>query len=83
MIVVDGVIGLIVVVVVITLGVLRFQKNETKAGQVKRLHAENARYRKFMDDLDRDAYAQYTVSNNLFAGNVLDLIRNFNREDSK
>jgi hypothetical protein len=67
------------IVAIIALTVWAVTRNESKVGELKRLREENKAYKILVDILDRDAYAEYTVTNSPFAGNVLDAIR---RHDS-
>jgi hypothetical protein len=83
MIVVDFGFALIVVCLIITMGVLKYQKNETKADQVKRLSKENADLRNLLTNIDRAAQDEYTVSSSPFAGFVLDVIRRHHNKENK
>lgn len=64
---------------IIAVTVLIIHRRESKVGELKRLRNENKTLKSLVDTIDRDAYAEYTVTNSPFAGTVLDAIR---RHDS-
>ena len=67
--------ALIIIVAIIAVVVLVVNKRETKVGELKRLRKENVALKVLVNNLDRQALAEYTVTNSAFAGSVLDAIR--------
>lgn len=65
------------IVAIIGLTVWAVQRNQSKAGTAKELARENERLHNLVNKIDRDALAEYTVTNSPFAGTVLDAIRRF------
>lgn len=58
------------IVAIIAITVLVIHRRESKADQIKRLERENATMRTTLESLDKAAAAEYTVTNNHFAGFV-------------
>lgn len=67
------------IVAIIALAATFAHRRQSRVGELKRLREENKSLTTLVKTLDKDAYAEYTVTNSPFAGSVLDAIR---RHDS-
>lgn len=73
----------VMIVAIIAIVALVIHRRQSKVGELRRLRNENANYQVLVATLDRDAAAEYTVTNSPFAGTVLDAIRRHNHTSTK
>ena len=64
----------VILVGIVALTLLIIHKRETRLKHLKNVERENRNYKVLVENLDRRATDEYTVTNNLFAGSVLDAI---------
>lgn len=71
----------IIAIICITAAVIT--RRDSKATKAKALEKENATLRSLVNNLDKEAYAEYTVSSSPYAASVLDAIRRHNSKENE
>lgn len=69
----------VIIIAIIAGVVLVIHRRESKVHELRRLRQENQDYKVLVENIDRRADDEYTVTDSIFAANIKDVIKRHNK----